>query len=119
MKKTRIIESPIDAARLIKALHETYCANRKQTPVDLIIYVNECKHALKTNVQKGLVRDFLTQLKPVFQADGDVQHQLLITQFIKDNLEQAEREIFMAHVAALSSRVISKRMKETIYKDLS
>jgi len=120
MKKASFNESPIDVGKLTEALYAMYCAEKRQFNLpELKMQVNAQAVILEENVKGGAIKDFLRQLKTIFCADGDSQNQLLIAQFVKESLQPPELEIFMAHVAAISNRIISKKMKEVLYSDLS
>jgi hypothetical protein len=118
MSKILFTELPIDVKGLIEALYKMYCSGKQDDLSELKKHIQKESSKLKANIQGAIVKDFLLQLKPVFRADGDLQHQLLMTQFVKEALESPERELFKAHLAAISHRVISKKMKEVIYSDL-
>jgi hypothetical protein len=118
MEKTSFEELPTDVETLIKNLQEMYCSGKTTATLALKEQVTKQGTTLKTNLEGGKLRNFLLQLKTVFCAKGDLQHQILVTQFIKEALSSHECEIFKAHLAAISPRIIPQKMKEVIYSDL-
>lgn len=119
MSKEPFVELPIDVETLATTLYQTYCCNKpRDFRISQLPLIEMYASALRKNLAGGSVKKFLFQLKNIFRADGDSQHQLLLTQFIKEYLTKPERDLFRAHVALISSRIISNKMKDIIFADL-
>lgn len=116
---TLSVEIPIDVVRLLEVLYETYCAQNSNNKLpELFMHIKSSASTLKSNIAKGRLGNFLRQLRKVFSANGDLQFQLLMIDFIKDTLEPYELEKFMAQVATVSRGTLSMRTKSTIIAEL-